>query len=151
MTVMLLSPSTMDLQVPPAPWDALVRRSADLLQASGTTTSHYVDAIFDSLRRNGDYMLVAPRVLLAHARPESGALGTGISLVTTTDDIPFSGDAARPVRLFFTLSAVDSDAHLELLTHLATVLTDDALLSELSTSSDATRVASIINPAQPCC
>lgn len=142
-----LDVSTMSLQVPTAPWDELVRRSAGLLQASGATTSGYVRAIFDSIARNGDYMLIAPKVLLAHARPEGGALRTAVSLITTAEDIPFNGDAARPVRLFFTLAAVDSDEHLELLTHLAGVLTDNTMLTELASSSDPDRVAAIVNPA----
>lgn len=106
----LIDGSTMILQHSPAPWDELVRLSAAMLERKGVTKPEYVDGIFDSITKNGGYMLIAPRVLLAHTRPEMGAIGTGMSLVTTTEDVPFAGEG-KPTRLFFTLAASDSDAH----------------------------------------
>lgn len=143
----LIDGSTLVLQHEPAPWADLVRESAALLEKKGVTDSSYVQGIFDSIDKNGAYMLIAPHVLLAHTRPELGALGTGISLITTTSDVPFVDDASKPTRLFFTLAASDSDAHLELLAHLAEVLTDEDLFEELTTSRDTERILQILNPA----
>lgn len=144
---MLIDPTTLELQVEPAPWRDLMARSAAVLKDQRIVSDNYYPAILDSLARNGAYMLVAPRVLLAHSRPEAGALGTGISLITTREDVLLQDNPAQPVRLFFTLAANNNQAHLELLAHLATVLVDQALLDELMTSTDPARVATIINPA----
>lgn len=143
----LLPGSRLILQVPPAPWADLVRQSAALLEREGVISSQYVGAIFDSCERNGDYMVIAPRVLLAHARPEEGALATGLSLVTTSDDVAFNDDPAVPVRLFFTLAAADSTEHLDLLAHLAEVLMDEASFEKLLSSGDTEQVLQILNPA----
>lgn len=142
----LLSGSRLILQVEPAPWANLVRQSADLLERDAVIAGEYVEAIFDSIARNGNYMVVAPRVLLAHARPELGALGTGLSLVTTTRDVAFNDDPGVPVRLFFTLAAADSTEHLSLLAHLASVLTDESSFEELLACDDSRRVLQILNP-----
>jgi len=142
----MLVGSRLTLQVEPAPWADLVRQSAALLERGGVITAGYVEAIFESFARNGNYMVVAPRVLLAHARPERGALGTGLSLVTTTQDVAFNDDPGVPVRLFFTLAAADSTHHLDLLAHLASVLTDESSFEELLACNDNRRVLQILNP-----
>lgn len=142
----LINEDRLELQVDPAQWDVLIRRSAALLERDRVIDARYVDAVFDSIRRNGSYMVIVPRVLLAHARPEEGALGTGLSLVTPRTDAPLDGDPAMPIRMFFTLAATDSETHLDLIAHLATVLVDEQLLAELATSADTARVAQILEP-----
>lgn len=139
--------SRLILQAEPAPWANLVRLSAGLLERDGVTTPDYVQAIFDSFERNGDYMVVAPRVLLAHARPEQGAVATGLSLVSTSRDVAFNDDGDVPVRLFFTLAAVDSNEHLALLARLAEILTDERSFEELLSTRDSGRVVEILSPA----
>lgn len=143
----LLPESRLILQVEPAPWADLVRQSAALLERDGVVTTDYVGAIFDSFARNGDYMVIAPRVLLAHARPEAGAVATGLSLVTTRHDVAFNDDADVPLRLFFTLAAADSTAHLDLLSQLAEVLMDEQSFEELLSSNDTGQVLQLLNPA----
>ncbi len=142
----LINEDRLELQVDPAQWDVLIRRSAALLERDRVIDARYVDAVFDSIRRNGSYMVIVPRVLLAHARPEEGALGTGLSLVTPRTDAPLDGDPAMPIRMFFTLATTDSETHLDLIAHLATVLVDEQLLAELATSADTARVAQILEP-----
>lgn len=147
MTMTTLETSANSLQVPPTDWEDLVRRSAGLLEARGVTTPRYVEKIIHNLHHDGRYMLVAPHLLLAHARPEEGALGNGVSLVSTAQDVALLGDPELPVRLFFTLAATEASAHLELLSHLAEVLVDEASMSELLACGDPERVAQIINPS----
>ena len=143
----LLTTSRLILQAGPAPWRDLVRQSAALLERDGIVTADYVEAIFASFARNGNYMVIAPRVLLAHARPEEGALRTGLSLITTSEDVALGDDAGVPVRLFFTLAAADSSEHLDLLTRLAEVLVDEASFQELLTTTDSDRVLQMLNPS----
>lgn len=143
----LLTRSRLILQAEPAPWADLVRQSAALLQRDGIVTAAYVDAIFASFARNGDYMVIAPRVLLSHARPEEGALATGLSLITTSEDVPLRDNASVPVRLFFTLAAANPTEHLDLLARLAEVLVDEPSFQELLTTSDSGRVLQMLNPS----
>lgn len=140
----MISSDRVQLQEQPRPWQSLVRDSAALLEQAGITSPAYTDAIFESIERNGDYMVVAPGVLLAHARPEHGALGTGLSLITVQEPVPFNDNPAKPVQLFFTLAATDADTHVALLSTLAMVLVDDALSAELMGSADVDRVIAIL-------
>lgn len=143
----LIPESRIVLQVAPAPWGDLVEQSAALLERDGVTSPDYLPAILASIERNGSYMLVAPHVLLAHARPEQGAIATGMSLLTTTEDVPFVGDSGKTIRLFFTLAAADADSHLELISHLAEVLVDSEAMAELLSSQDPARVRELLTPA----
>ncbi|MBE6482683.1 MAG: PTS sugar transporter subunit IIA [Actinomyces ruminicola] len=143
-----VDPSMLALQTPPDDWRDLMRHSAALLERHQLITPTYIDAVLAGLERNGAYMLIAPGVLLAHARPEEGALGTGLSLLTTTEDVALMDDPSMPIRLFFTLAANDSQEHLALLATLAETLMDSGLMNELRESEDPVRVAQILTPSE---
>ncbi|MBC7291578.1 MAG: PTS sugar transporter subunit IIA [Actinotalea sp.] len=125
-------------------WTAAIRASAEPLLADGCITGDYVDAIFESFATNGDYMIVVPEVVLAHARPENGANQTGLSLLTLRTPVPFAPNPDKTITAVFTLAAADDEAHLALMRSLAEVLVDDAALARLLTSSDVDEVVTIL-------
>lgn len=130
-------------------WTAAIRLSADLLRADGCITDAYVDAIFESFAVNGDYMIVVPEVVLAHARPGSGATETGLSLLTLRTPVPYAPNPDKTITAVFTLAASDDDAHLALMRGLAEVLVDDAALERVLTSGDVDEVVTILGGEQP--
>jgi mannitol/fructose-specific phosphotransferase system IIA component (Ntr-type) len=125
-------------------WTAAIRASADLLLQDGCITSGYVDAIFESFATNGDYMIVVPEVVLAHARPGSGATETGLSLLTLRTPVPYAPKPDKTITAVFTLAAADDDAHLALMRDLAEVLVDDAVLGRVLASADVDEVVAIL-------
>lgn len=146
------SPLTRDrlsLQADADDWIEAIRTSADLLYASGCVTSDYVEAIFKSFEVNGDYMIVVPEVVLAHARPECGALETGLSLLTLRKSVPFTPSPGKGITAVFTLAARDNDEHLDLMRSLAEVLVNDDALEELLTSGDIDTVMDILTLGSP--
>jgi len=134
----------MALQAAVPSWDAGVRASSALLVRDGFVTPAYVAEIFAGFAANGSAMVVAPHVVLAHARPEHGAVRTGLSLVTAVEPVPLAGDAAIPLSVFFTFAAVDAVEHLALLQRLARVLVDETALAVLRTSADTDRVLGML-------
>lgn len=125
-------------------WQGAIRSSAEPLLQDGCITGEYVDAIFESFAVNGDYMIVVPEVVLAHARPGSGARGTGLSLLTLRTPVTFTPSPDKSITAVFTLAAGDDEAHLDLMRGLAEVLVDDAALARLLTSADVDEVAAIL-------
>lgn len=130
-------------------WTAAIRASAELLRADGCITGEYVDAIFESFATNGDYMIIVPEVVLAHARPQNGALETGLSLLTLRTPVPYTPSPEKTITAVFTLAAADDDAHLALMRGLAEVLVDDGALARLLGSSDVDEVVTILGGERP--
>lgn len=140
----LITPDRIRLQIEVDNWSQGVRESAELLLQDGCITHEYIDAIFTSFEANGDYMIVMPEILLAHARPELGAIETGISLVTLRHPVLYQDDATKPISVIFTLAAGDPDEHIEMMQALALVLTDDESTHRLKTSEDVDAVLRVL-------
>lgn len=144
----LISPSRIRLQLEAEDWTQAVRESADLLLRDGCITPEYVEAIFTSFDTNGDYMIVVPEVVLAHARPESGALETGISLVTLSRPVLYRDDLEQPITVIFTLAASDPERHIEMMATLAGVLVDSDAVRQIKSSGDVDGVLRLLLPTQ---
>lgn len=108
-------------------WEEAVRRAGRPLVDAGLAEESYLDAMVETVRTMGAYIVLAPHVAVPHARPEAGALGSGISILRTRTPVSFADvdEETGPVELFFALVAVDKEAHLELLRDLALLLGDE--------------------------
>ena len=73
----------------------------------------YVDAMVRAVEELGPYMIVAPGIALAHARPEDGVKRMCMSLVRLASPVEFGSEANDPVDLVFAFGAVDKEAHLQ--------------------------------------
>ena len=81
------------------------------LLAKNYISENYIQAIKDSTISNGPYYILAPGVAMPHARPECGALKTGMSLTLLKQGVYFPGND-EPIKLLIGLSAADADSHI---------------------------------------
>ena len=105
-------------------WRAAVRLAGDALVASGATTPAYTDEMVATVEQLGPYIVLAPGIALAHARPSPAVLRAGMSLVTLREPVPFGHRQNDPVRLVIGLAAVDEEGHIAALSTLAEFLSD---------------------------
>ena len=103
----------------------------------------YVQAIKDSTLNNGPYYILAPGVAMPHARPEFGALKTGMSLTLLKEGVTFS-DTNEPVKLLIGLSAADADSHIGAIHALSELLSEDDQLASLLNCHTEKQLADII-------
>ncbi len=127
----------------PSDWKEAARLSGQLLLDHGYIEAEYIDKMIETVETHGMYILVAPRVAFFHARPEHGALKTGLSLVTSEEGVRFGVPDKDPVQLMFAMSATDKDSHLDLLAGLSRILKDPDTIEELAkqkTPEDVERI-----------
>ena len=110
--------------------ESAIRASGELLVASGRATPEYVEQMVAAVEEFGPYIVIAPGIALAHARPTEAVLETGLSLAILEAPIEF-GSHNDPVSLVFGLAAKDHDSHLEVLAALAENLSDEAFVKSL--------------------
>ncbi|MGL4372582.1 MAG: PTS sugar transporter subunit IIA, partial [Turicibacter sp.] len=77
--------------------------------------------------------VMVPGVAMPHARPEAGALEVGLSVIRLKNPVKFGNDGFDPVHLVFSLCALGSESHLELLQDLSCVLDDSELVEKSQT------------------
>jgi mannitol/fructose-specific phosphotransferase system IIA component (Ntr-type) len=117
-----IDPSMIKLQLKAADWQDAVRQGGALLVAAGKCEPRYVDAMVDAVRTMGPYMVLAPGLALAHARPEDGVLQLGMSLITRATPVEFGSEINDPVSLVISFGGVDKESHIGMLQALARFL-----------------------------
>lgn len=119
--------------------DAAIRASGQLLVASGRVTPDYVDQMVAAVEEFGAYIVIAPLIALAHARPSESVLESGLSLAVLAEPVLFG--EGKPVQLVFGLAAKDHDGHIEVLAALAERLTDEEFVNTLLKADTVERIA----------
>lgn len=103
-------------------WESATDYVGALLVAAGRITPAYILAMKRVLREMGPYAVIAPGIVLLHARPEDGVLQPCLGLITLTQPVPFGHSQNDPVDIVLALGAVDKNAHIAALQQLALVL-----------------------------
>jgi len=118
----LLTEKTIGLDVEAADWRESVRLAGALLLHIDAILPSYINAMVRVLEELGPYVVVAPGIALAHARPEDGVKRMCMSLVRLASPVKFGSEANDPVDLVFAFGAVDKEGHLQALRELAIFL-----------------------------
>lgn len=98
--------------------DAIHEACAPLLAAEAITDT-YPDRCVAMVEEHGPYIVLAPGIALAHARPEDGVRRLAISAVTLEKAVSFGHDDNDPVDVVFAFGSPDADQHVGLLSSLA--------------------------------
>ena len=109
------------LQLDVENWKELVDQVGDLMLKAGDIEETYIQAMKDVVEEMGPYAVIAPGVVLLHARPESGVKRISFVMATLKNGVNF-GSANDPVTLAIGLGALDHEGHVELLRELAAFL-----------------------------
>lgn len=112
-------------------WKEAIRIASKPLLKNHSIQEKYVDAMIQNVEQFGPYIVLAPQIAFAHARPEQGVNQTDISLTVSKQPIAFSEDTKHHCKLIFVFSAADNESHLQLLTELSTFLSNDENVQNL--------------------
>lgn len=118
-----------------ADWRDAVRISVLPLERGGYVDSRYKEGIIENIEKLGPYIVIADHIALPHARPEQGALKTQICITLFRQDVTFEGREVT-ARLFVALAAKDDDRHLEALSKISELLSDEAVVGQILESPD---------------
>ena len=98
---------------------AAIRAACAPLVAVGAVTDHYVDRCVRLIDEYGPYIVLAPGLALAHARPEDGAIQLAVSAATLATPVRFGHPTNDPVDIVIAFGSPDRDRHVEMLAALA--------------------------------
>jgi ascorbate PTS system EIIA or EIIAB component len=140
----LLVPEAIRIEAPASDWQAAVRLAGDALVASGATEPAYTDQMIATVDELGPYIVIAPGIALAHARPSPAVRRVGMSLVTLAQPVEFGNAENDPVRLVVGLAALDEEGHIAALSTLADFLSDERRRAALSAVGDPAGVRRLI-------
>lgn len=128
-------------------WRAAITASGDALVDAGATTPQYTTEMIDTVERLGPYIVIAPGLALAHSRPSPAVNHAGLSWVTLARPVEFGSAENDPVDLVIGLAALDHDGHLEMMSELARVMSEEDVLARLREADGAAEVRRIFDEA----
>lgn len=131
----LLQPRTILLEHSVTEWRELVRMASAPLIELGNISSSYTDAMIKIIEDYGPYMMLAPGVIVLHARPVDGVKSLCLSMLVLRQGVVID-EKFGEIDIAFVLGAVDDHAHLNALFELNNVLQSEAFLAELRKSSN---------------
>jgi transcriptional antiterminator/mannitol/fructose-specific phosphotransferase system IIA component (Ntr-type) len=102
-------------------WKEAIHLAAQPLLHSYVISSRYIDAMIKVIDEYGIFM-IAPRVVIPHAKPEDGVHRLNMSVLTLTDAIIFPKD--QIVQMLIVIAVADRKSHIKALTQLNNLLQD---------------------------
>lgn len=132
------------LNVPAKDWEDAIRQSASVLVENNKVTEAYVDAMVNTAKESGPYIVITKHVALPHARPEAGSKEISIGIATLETPVEFGNDDNDPVKYVFCLSAIDNNSHLRAMSELVELFEMDEFFKTLDTAKDPKEVMDFI-------
>lgn len=143
----VLSPASVAVREAMPDREAVIRRSGELLAASGRVEREYTEEMLAALAEHGPYIVVAPGIALAHSRPSAAVRDVAFCMLTLEPPVDFGHSDNDPVRLVVGMAAPDADSHVEALREAAEILADDRLREMLIAASSPEEMLKVVNDA----
>lgn len=118
-----------------------IKLSCDELVKEGSASPEYYDAILSKIEEFGAYFCIADHIAMPHARPEDGALKTDLCVVKLNKEVDFLG---KPIKIFFTITAVDSSSHIETIKRLAEVCMNSEKIEKILNSKNEEEIMEVM-------
>lgn len=125
-------------------WRAAVRAAGAALVDAGTALPAYSEQMVRMIENHGPYVVIAPGLALAHARPGPDVLADGIAVVTLATPVNFGHPHNDPVNVVLALAVASREEHLALVAELANVFNDSKAITALAAASTVDEVQRIM-------
>ncbi|UOR10844.1 BglG family transcription antiterminator [Halobacillus amylolyticus] len=141
----LLTDQTIQFRDSVSSWEEAITFAAQPLIEKHSIHSHYVNAMIENVNELGPYIVIAPRIAIPHARPETGVERLGMSLLRLKEPVYFSEKEKHRAQLVIVLAAIDNQTHLTALAQLTEVLSNEENVDQLIAANDSDSVIQLIN------
>lgn len=141
----LFNKETIELNVEVNDWIEAIRFCGSLFVKNGNTEAKYTDAMINTVKNMGQYIVIEKGIAMPHARPEDGVKKIGMGLIKLNKPIEFGNEEYDPVDILIFICAIDKTSHLKALAELMTLIEDNEFLSIVRNSSLKEDVLSYIN------
>lgn len=141
----LITPDVISLNIECRYWEEAIRKGMKILREKNYVENSYEEAVIKSIKEIGPYMVVAPGIVLSHAKPENGVNKLSMSLMTIKNSVKFGSELNDPVKLVVTLAAKDRESHLRALSQLMELFMNSEDLKIIFKAKTTEEIINIIN------
>ena len=145
MTLPPLPDAAVTLGADAVDWRAAVREVGRALTRSGTARETYADRMIEVLEEFGAYIVIAPGLALAHARPGPDVLRSGLAVVTLAEPVAFGHPHNDPVRVVVGLAVSNAEEHVASVAGLANVFNERSAIDRLANATSVADVRAVFD------
>jgi PTS system ascorbate-specific IIA component len=127
-----------------ADWRGAVRAAGQALANAGIARPGYSDEMIRMIEEHGPYVVIAPGLALAHARPGPEVLRDGLAVATLATPVDFGHPYNDPVSVVLALAVATGDAHIALVAELANTFNDSSAITALAEATTIEEVQRIM-------
>ena len=91
-------------------WETAVRQAGRLLYDTGAVEEQYIEAMVDTIKEHGPYIVIWPGIALPHADRKDGVKKEAASLVRLKPPVEFYHEANDPVRYVIGMSIQSAES-----------------------------------------
>jgi len=125
-------------------WRGAVELAGEALARSGATEQGYAARMIQVIEEFGAYIVIAPGLALAHARPGPDVNHDGLSVVTLDEPVVFGHPHNDPVSVVIGLAVSTPEAHVSSVAELANVFNEPEAIPALAASRSVDEVQRIL-------
>ncbi len=141
-----LPETAIELDASASDWRGVVRLAGAALERSGATKAGYTDRMIQVIDEFGAYIVIAPGLALAHARPGPDVIADGLSVVTLAEPVSFGHPHNDPVGVVIGLAVQAPDSHVTSVAELANIFNDPTAIPRLAGATSVDDVQRIFAP-----
>ena len=135
----------MRVMVEASDWEHAIHEAGMLLMQSGSIKDTYIQKMIDSVKTLGPYIVIAPGIAIAHARPGEEVLKSDMSIITLKTPVSFGNKQNDPVSIVFAFAAEEDTKHLSQLSILAQLLSDEKKICKIIETDKEEVLYTLIN------
>jgi PTS system ascorbate-specific IIA component len=126
-----------------ASWEEAIRKAGNILVEAGSIKQEYVERMIAVVKEYGPYIVISPKLALAHASPGEFVLRNDISLITLSSPVHF-GSKNDPVSIILCMGCTDQNSHLNRLSKIAELFLRDTLINDLIEANTVEEITTIL-------
>jgi mannitol/fructose-specific phosphotransferase system IIA component (Ntr-type) len=127
-------------------WEEAIRAAGRMLLDCAAVEERYIEAMVETAKELGPYIVIAPGVAIPHARPEDGAKDVCFVALQLEPPVDFGNPDNDPVQLVIAFSSPDATAHVKMLATLARVIGQEDFLERVTKAQTPGDLVSILTP-----
>jgi ascorbate PTS system EIIA or EIIAB component len=124
-------------------WREAVNAAGAALTDAGIAKASYSGQMVRMIEEHGPYVVIAPGLALAHARPGPEVLRDGIAVVTLATPVNFGHPYNDPVSVVLALAVEAADSHVTLVAELANLFNDSSAITDLAAATSVADVQAL--------
>jgi PTS system ascorbate-specific IIA component len=139
-----LPPDAIELGATVADWRGAVALAGVVLARSGAAKPTYGGEMIRMIEEHGPYIVIAPGLALAHARPGPDVVHDGLAIVTLATPVEFGHPHNDPVHVVLGLAVARAEDHIGVVASLANIFNDSTAIGELAKANSVDDVLRIM-------